>query len=78
LETQQPLPLGAEVSLSFLNSGETAEIVARGQVKNHYFVNYVQSGNVRSVVGMAIRFLSFEDAGQYVLHSSLNRARVLH
>src|SRR5512141_762341 len=56
VEMREPLPLGARVRVSFSNPEETAEIVAVGEVKNHYFVNYVQSGATRSVSGMAVRF----------------------
>src|SRR5262249_7266378 len=49
LETRDPLPLGARVRVAFLNPEETAEIVAVGEVKNHYFMNYVQHGITRSV-----------------------------
>src|SRR5687768_559688 len=40
LETRDPLPLGARVRIAFLNPDESAEIVAIGEVKNHYFVNF--------------------------------------
>lgn len=78
LETRDPLPLGARVRVSFLNPEETAEIVAVGEVKNHYFVNYVQHGITQSVSGMAVRFLKFEDDSQAVLRECLDRMRVLH
>ena len=46
LETADPLPLGARVRVCFLTPDEAAEIVAVGEVKNHYFVNYVQDGDL--------------------------------
>lgn len=78
IEMRDPLPLGARVRVSFLNPEETAEIVAVGEVKNHYFVNYVQDGATRSVSGMAIRFEGFENESQLVLDDCLNRLRVLN
>jgi hypothetical protein len=78
IEMRDPLPLGARVRISFLNPEETAEIVALGEVKNHYFVNYVQGGATRSVSGMAVRFDGFEHESQAVLDDCLNRLRVLN
>lgn len=78
IEMRDPLPLGARVRVSFLNPEETAEIVALGEVKNHYFVNYVQGGATRSVSGMAVRFDGFENESQLVLDDCLNRLRVLN
>jgi hypothetical protein len=78
LETCDPLPLGARVRICFLTPDEAAEIVAVGEVKNHYFVNYVQDGVSKSVAGMAVRFLSFEQESQHVLRDCLDRFRVLH
>jgi hypothetical protein len=78
IEMRDPLPLGARVRVSFLNPEETAEIVAVGEVKNHYFVNYVQDGATRSVSGMAVRFEGFENESRVVLDDCLNRFRVLN
>jgi len=78
IEMRDPLPLGARVRISFLNPEETAEIVAVGEVKNHYFVNYVQSGATRSISGMAVRFEGFENESQHILNDCLNRLRVLN
>ncbi len=78
IEMRDPLPLGARVRVSFLNPEETAEIVAVGEVKNHYFVNYVQAGATRSIAGMAVRFQGFENESQQVLEDCLNRFRVLN
>ena len=78
IEMRDPLPLGARVRISFLNPEETAEIAAVGEVKNHYFVNYVQSGSTRSISGMAVRFEGFEKESQQILHDCLNRLRVLN
>jgi len=78
IEMREPLPLGARVRVSFCNPEETAEIVAVGEVKNHYFVNYMLAGATRSVAGMAVRFEGFEDEGRQILEDCLNRFRVLN
>jgi hypothetical protein len=78
LETAEPLPLGARVRVCFLTPDERAEVVAVGEVKNHYFMNFVQNGAPRSVAGMAVRFSSFEDESQQILQECLNRLRTLH
>jgi hypothetical protein len=78
LETPEPLPLGARVRVCFLNPGEDSEIVALGEVKNHYFVNYSDRGVTRSVIGMAVRFTSFENQSDTALRDCLDRLRVLH
>lgn len=78
IEMRDPLPLGARVRISFLNPEETAEIVAVGEVKNHYFMNYVQDGATRSISGMAVRFEGFENDSHQVLDDCLNRLRVLN
>jgi hypothetical protein len=66
------------VRVCFLTPDESAEVVALGEVKNHYFMNFVQGGATRSVAGMAVRFLGFEEAGQQILNDCLDKFRVLH
>jgi hypothetical protein len=78
LETSDPLPLGARVRICFLTPDESGEIAAVGEVKNHYFVNYVHDGVSKSVTGMAVRFMAFEQEGNAVLRDCLDRLRVLH
>jgi hypothetical protein len=78
LETADLLPLGARVRVCFLTPNESGEIVAIGDVKNHYFINFAHKGVPHSVAGMAVRFLSFEQEGQHILRECLDRFRVLH
>ena len=78
LETRDPLPLGSRIRVCFLTPDETAEIVALGEVKNHYSLNFHQAGVQKAVSGMAVRFLGFEEEGQHVLNDCLDRFRVLH
>jgi len=78
VEMREPLPLGSRVRISFSNPEETAEIVAVGEVKNHYFMNYAKGGATHSISGMAVRFEGFEDEGQQILEDCLDRLRVLN
>ena len=78
LELPDPLPLGATVRVCFPVPDGSGEIVATGEVKNHYFINYTQGGSTRAVAGMAVRFTSFENEGHGILADCLTRMRVLH
>ena len=78
LELPDPLPLGAAVRVCFPVPDGSGEVVAMGEVKNHYFINYTQSGASRAVAGMAVRFTSFENESHGVLTDCLGRMRVLH
>ena len=78
LELSDPLPLGASVRVCFLAPDSSGEVVATGEVKNHYFINFTQAGATRAVSGMAVRFTSFENESHHVLADCLTRMRVLH
>jgi hypothetical protein len=78
LELQDPLPLGASVRVCFPVPDGSGEVVATGEVKNHYFMNYTHGGTTRAVAGMAVRFTSFENESHHVLTDCLGRMRVLH
>lgn len=78
LEMPDPLPLGATVRVCFPVPDGSGEVVATGEVKNHYFINYTQGGQSRAVAGMAVRFTSFENESHHVLADCLSRMRVLH
>jgi hypothetical protein len=78
LELSDPLPLGATVRVCFPVPDGSGDVVATGEVKNHYFINYTQGGSSRAVAGMAVRFTSFENEGHHVLADCLTRMRVLH
>jgi hypothetical protein len=78
VELADPLPLGATVRVCFPVPDGSGEVVATGEVKNHYFINFTQNGVNRAVAGMAIRFLSFENESHHVLRDCLGRLRVLH
>ncbi len=78
LELPDPLPLGAAVRVCFPVPDGSGDVVATGEVKNHYFINYTQAGSNRAVAGMAVRFTSFENESHHVLADCLSRMRVLH
>jgi hypothetical protein len=78
VEMTEPLPLGAHVRVSFLSADNSAEIVALGEVKNHYFMNFAREGLTQSVSGMAVRFYGFENESQQILADCLDRFRVLN
>lgn len=78
LESREPLPLGCEVLVHFSIADDGVEIVARGEVKNHYFLNYNDATGPRAVSGMGIRFLEFERETQSLQADALNAKRVLH
>jgi PilZ domain len=78
LELSDPLPLGATVRVCFPVPDGSGEVVATGEVKNHYFINFTQGGSSRAVAGMAVRFTSFESEGHDILADCLTRMRVLH
>jgi len=78
LEMPDPLPLGAAVRVCFPVPDGSGDVVATGEVKNHYFINYTQGGSNRAVSGMAVRFTSFENESHHVLADCLSRMRVLH
>jgi hypothetical protein len=79
VETAEPLPLGSVVRIHFVMPESSAEMVAHGEVKNHYFLNYAGgSGGPRSMSGMGIRFTRFEEGDVDSLERSLGGLRVLH
>lgn len=78
LEVSEPLPLGATIRVCFPVPDGSGEVVAVGEVKNHYFINYVHDGVTKAVSGMAVRFTSFESDSNRVLADCLDRLRVLH
>ncbi len=79
LELSDPMPLGTEVRVHFWMPDSQASIIARGEVKNHYFLNFADpQGAACSLTGMAIRFSEFEADSDAVLGLGLTRMRILH
>ncbi|HEY4188700.1 MAG TPA: PilZ domain-containing protein [Polyangia bacterium] len=78
LELADPLPLGSTLRVCFPVPDGSGEVVAVGEVKNHYFINYMKDGANRAVSGMAVRFTAFESDSNRILADCLTRLRVLH
>jgi hypothetical protein len=78
LELSDPLPLGTTIRVCFPVPDGSGEVVAVGEIKNHYFINYAQDGVSKAVAGMAVRFTSFESDSHRILEDCLGRLRVLH
>jgi hypothetical protein len=84
LEIQEPLPLGTRVRVHFCMQStarvadEGPTIVARGEVKNHYFLNFADDSGPRSLTGMAIRFTEFETDSRDHFAQGIGTLRVMH
>ncbi|MFH2007830.1 MAG: PilZ domain-containing protein [bacterium] len=78
LETFDPLPLGSEVRVHFEIPDSNGEVVAIGEVKNHYYLNYHQDGAPKSLMGMGVRFKGFEEDGEDALERGMIGFRTLH
>ena len=80
VELPEPLPLGTAVQVFFSVPDSHARIVARGEVKNHYFLNFADpKGGVHALTGMGVRFTGFESDSDLLLGLGLTRLRtVLH
>ncbi len=80
IEIPDPMPLGTAVRVHFFMPDSQATIIARGEVKNHYFLNFndPQGGGQRSLTGMAIKFSEFEAEAAEMLGLGLTRMRILH
>ena len=80
LELAEPLPLGTSVEVYFSVPESRARIIARGEVKNHYFLNFADpTGGARALSGVGIRFTGFESESDLMLGLGVKRLRtVLH
>lgn len=79
IEIPDPMPLGTAVRVHFFMPDSQATIIARGEVKNHYFLNFSDpQGGQRSLTGMAIKFSEFEAEAAEMLGLGLTRMRILH
>lgn len=80
VELPEPLPLGTPVQVFFSVPDSHARIVARGEVKNHYFLNFADpKGGLHALTGMGVRFTGFESDSDLLLGLGLTRLRtVLH
>jgi hypothetical protein len=78
LEARDVLPLGSPVRIYFSLPNDANGFSARGEVKNHYFLNFGTDQGTRSMVGMGVRFTTFEDDGMERLGRRLHPDRQLH
>src|SRR5262249_28186777 len=78
VEMAEPLPLGAFVRVHFFMPDSQASIIAPGEVKNPYFLNFSDGIGQRSLTGIAIRFTAFEAEAKERLGSGLSQMRILH
>jgi len=79
VEMSEPLPLGCVVRIHFAMPDSDGEIVARGEVKRHYFLNFADGEGQRQMTGIGVRFTRFE-AGEHQYGENLGRLalRTLH
>jgi hypothetical protein len=83
VEMNEPLPLGSEVRVRFSFEGSDAEIIARGEVNRHHFLNFAdqRDKSPQSMVGMGVRFSTFEEDGRELLGLGVTRlsiAKTMH
>ena len=79
IEMSEPLPLGCAVRVHFSMPDSHDELVARGEVKRHYFLQFADETGPRCLTGMGIRFTGFEDPrAQAALGERLTGMRTLH
>jgi hypothetical protein len=78
LELADPLPLGCKVRIFFASAESQATIVARGEVKNHYFLNYHDGLGARALTGMGVRFTEFEPGTDEPVAARPAEMRILH
>jgi hypothetical protein len=78
IEMADPLPLGSAIRVHFSMTGAAGEIVARAEVRGHYFLNYSDGRGERAVTGMGVRFIGFVDGAEGLVSDFLGRHRMLH
>jgi Tfp pilus assembly protein PilZ len=80
VEVTDPLPLGTEVQVFFSMPESPTRIVARGEVKNHYFLNFADpsaKGATKALTGMGVRFTAFESEEDLLAGFGISRLRTL-
>jgi hypothetical protein len=73
VELAEPLPLGSAIRVHFAMPDSPGEIVARGEVKGHYFVNYSDGKEPRALTGMGVRFVGFDEGAEGLISRCLGR-----
>ncbi len=74
VETGELLPLGEEVEVCVFLDGFRPEPIGLAVVQNHYSLSFDQSGRLRHLLGMGLRFVDSEDA----ILAGGNRPRHIH
>lgn len=76
LESRQIIALGSPIEIRFtLPGGPAGGILARGEVKNHYYLSFGDPKDLKHLYGMGVRFTGFADDGlQRLDHSITNLA----
>lgn len=80
IEMAEPLPLGTRIRVHFAVPDAQGAMIACGEVKRHYFLQFSDATGPRMLTGVGIRFTAFEDDGQDQLAAGLDvwKSRVLH
>ena len=80
IEMAEPLPLGTRLRVHFALSEARGTLIAVGDVKRHYYLQFSDATGPRMLTGMGIRFTGFVDDSADRLNAGLDvaRGRVLH
>jgi hypothetical protein len=78
IEICDPLPLGCAIRVHFSMPGAPGEIVARAEVRGHYFLNFNDERGERAVTGMGVKFTGFVDGADGMVSDFMGRHRTLH
>jgi type IV pilus assembly protein PilZ len=78
IQTPEPLPLGCQIRVYFALPEADVGISATGQVKNHYYLNYLSESGPICVRGMGVRFTQFEDSGAERISRTIRIVRPVH
>lgn len=64
IETREPLPLGGEVSIRFVDDDAGVEISATSEVRHHLRLEFSRGGGASTLRGMGVRFIEFLPIGE--------------
>ncbi len=78
VEALEPIPIGLNVKVHFVMERSQGEITAQGRIINHYYLAFHHDGEIRSLVGMGIKFLEFEPESAETLDNCLSRCKTIH
>ena len=78
VEALEPLPIGLPVKVHFTMERAAGEIIARAEIKNHYYLAFRQGNELRSLIGMGLKFSEFEAGSDESFGRSLTRCKTIH